>query len=152
MGKTNVSMHFRYNGNLPDCPGKRTAQRNIYSTKNMQHFLQPRFWGNRLEKKYLLTALLNLPVEEEVSISRQYSAYYLNNVSKRDKIKERCTTATQLMHELRYMYTRRRSYEQTSVYGWSQRAKSGNRSLNKCLSTRTCLSESLGIIARTKHI
>lgn len=31
MGKTNVSMHFfPYSGNLPDCPGKRTAQKNIY--------------------------------------------------------------------------------------------------------------------------
>lgn len=37
---------------LPDCPGRRTAQKNRYirNTKNMQHFLQPRFLGNMLRK------------------------------------------------------------------------------------------------------
>lgn len=52
----------------------------------MQHFLQPRFLRNMLRKKYLLTAFLNLPVEEEVSIKAKYSAYYLNNVSKPGKL------------------------------------------------------------------
>lgn len=39
-------------------------------------------------KEYLLTAFLNLPVEEEVSIKTKYNAYYLNKVSKPEKFQE----------------------------------------------------------------
>ena len=52
-------------------------------------------------KEYLLTAFLNLPVEEEVSIKTKYNAYYLNKVSKPDKI-SRIATA---MQESRYSDT-----------------------------------------------
>lgn len=79
MGKTNVSMHFRYSGNLPDCPGRRTPQ-NIYNTKNAT-FLATTFSEEHVKEEYLLTALLNFPVEEEVSISRQNTEHTTSTMS-----------------------------------------------------------------------
>lgn len=55
-------------------------------------------------EKYLLTAFLTLPVEEEVSISRQNTVHTTSTMSENQAISlKRSATATQLMHELRYI-------------------------------------------------
>lgn len=66
MGKTNFSMHFD-TVEIYLTVLEKEQHKNIYNTKNMQHILQPHFLSNMLRRKYLLTAFLNLPVEEEVS-------------------------------------------------------------------------------------
>lgn len=58
--RQNDSMHFRYSGNfyltvLQKEQHKKYIMRN--NTKNMQHFLQPRFSEEQVRKKNLLTAL-----------------------------------------------------------------------------------------------
>lgn len=79
-GKTNVSMHVSIQWQFTWLSWKKNSTKNRYNTKNMQHFLQPRFLGNRVQK-YLLTAFLNLPVEEEVSISRQNTVHTTSTMS-----------------------------------------------------------------------
>lgn len=91
---------FPYSGNLPDCPGKRTAQKidvtlkicNISCNHDFSFFFQG-------VQKYLLTACLNLPVEEEASISRQNTVHTTSTMSAkpgRISTKERSATATQV--------------------------------------------------------
>lgn len=45
---------FRYSGNLPDCPGKRTAQKSRCNTKNMQHFFATTISGEQVKKNTCL--------------------------------------------------------------------------------------------------
>lgn len=62
-----------------------------------------------MSRKTRAYRFLNLPVEEEVSIKAKYSAYYLNKVSKPSRSFKKRATATQLMHEIRYIHTCRLS-------------------------------------------
>lgn len=95
LGKTKVSMHFflslsPFQNNFTSLSWKKnsTKGRWIYNTKNMQHFLEP-----HVEKDTWLTAFLNLPVEEEVTIkggSKKIYMYiqcklHLNNISNQCK-------------------------------------------------------------------
>lgn len=60
-------------------------KKNVCNTKNMQHFLQPRFLRNML-RKILAYRFSKLACGGgSVYIKAKYSAYYLNNVSKPGK-------------------------------------------------------------------
>lgn len=119
---------FPYSGNLPDCPGKRTAQKIDIALKICNISCNQRFclvfflfflWGTGAQK-YLLTACLNLPVEEEASISRQNTVHTTSTMSANQAGFQRKRGAPQqreLMHETRNMDTGRLPRDKTSGYG-----------------------------------
>lgn len=112
--------------------------------------MQPRFSEEHVKEKYLLTAFLTLPVEEEVSISRQNTVHTTSTMSENQAIfKKKNATATQLMHELRYIDTYRLSCDK-HLSNAIVRAMSGNTSVKKVsINKDVCWSEPLRIIART---
>lgn len=83
----------------------------MWNTKNIScnHVLFFFCFLRNMSRKTRAYRFLNLPVEEEVSIKAKYSAYYLNKVSKPSRSFKKRATATQLMHEIRYIHTCRLS-------------------------------------------
>lgn len=104
---------FRYSDNLPDCPGKRTAQKMDITLKNMQHFLQPRFLGNMLRKvlAYRFSKLAcggGSVYQGKIQCILPQQCQQTRQIFKNEN---KTATATQLMHVLRYKDTCQLSYD-----------------------------------------
>lgn len=123
MGKRqNDSMHFRYSGNFYLTVLQKEQHKKCIiiimrnnNTKNMQHFLQPRFSEEQVRKRTCLPLFffsLNLPVEEE-EVSNQNAkhssaSYYTSTMSTQPgkNFLKRESSATATTHVKKCMSTR----------------------------------------------
>lgn len=132
MGKTNVSMHFwiQWQFYLTVLEEEQHKKIDIRSTKNMQHFLQPRFLGNMLRK--MLAYRLSKLACGGGSVYQGKTVHTTSTMSAQFQTKERYSNAVNAWVTAQKISV---NFLRTNI---RLRLKSGNRSVKKkSLSTRT---------------